>query len=53
MIQLKMLAMPATVVPVESVRENFIVNFPGAQFQAQEASMILMRKSGPLGHFWT
>jgi hypothetical protein len=40
------------VVPLESVGEN-VVNFSGTQFQAQEASINLLRKSGPLGHFWT
>jgi hypothetical protein len=33
--------------------ENFVVNFSGTQFQTQEASMNLLRKSGPQGHFWT
>jgi hypothetical protein len=40
------------VVPLESIRENFIINFPGTQFQEEQASMNLLRKSGPLGHFW-
>jgi hypothetical protein len=30
------------VVPLESVGENFVVNFPGTQFQAQEVSMNLL-----------
>jgi hypothetical protein len=38
--------------PLDS-RENFVVNFPGTQFQAQQASMNLVKKSGPVGHFWT
>jgi hypothetical protein len=38
---------------LENIGENFVVNFPGTQFQAQKASMNLLRKSGPLGHFWT
>jgi hypothetical protein len=41
------------VVPLESVGENFVVNFLGSQFQAQQASINLLRKSGLLGHFWT
>jgi hypothetical protein len=41
------------VVPLESVGENFIVNFPVSQFQAQQESINLLRKSGLLGRFWT
>jgi hypothetical protein len=40
-------------VPLESVGENFVINFPGSQFQAQQASMNLLMKSGLLCHFWT
>jgi hypothetical protein len=31
--------------PLESFAENFVVNFPGSQFQAQQASMNLLAKS--------
>jgi hypothetical protein len=41
------------VVPLQIVGENFVVNFPGTQFQTQEASVNIVRKSGLLGHFWT
>jgi hypothetical protein len=41
------------VVTLESVGENFVINFPGSQFQAQQAPINLLRKSGLLGHFWT
>jgi hypothetical protein len=41
------------VVPLESVQENFVINFPGSQFQAQQASMNFLIKSDLLGHFWT
>jgi hypothetical protein len=40
------------VVPVETERENFVINFPETWFHAQAASINLLRKSGPLGHFW-
>jgi hypothetical protein len=40
-------------VPLGSVGENFVVNFPRLQFQAQQASMNLLIKSGQLSHFWT
>jgi hypothetical protein len=40
------------VVLLESVGENFVISFPGSQFQAQ-ASMNLLIKSSLLGHFWT
>jgi hypothetical protein len=33
--------------------ENFVVNFQGIQFKAQEASTNLAKMSGPLSHFWT
>jgi hypothetical protein len=33
--------------------ENFAVSFLGTQFQAQDVYMTLLRKSGPLGRFWT
>jgi hypothetical protein len=42
-----------SMVPLESVGEYFVINFLGTQFQAQKASMNLLRKSGPLGHFRT
>jgi hypothetical protein len=38
-----------SVVPPESVGENSNAYFLGTQFQAQEASVNLIRKSGPLG----
>jgi hypothetical protein len=41
------------VVPLKSVGENFVINLLGSQFQAQQASMNLLIKSGLLGHFWT
>jgi hypothetical protein len=41
------------VVTLESVEANFVINSQRTQFQAQEASMNLLRKSGPLGHFQT
>jgi hypothetical protein len=40
------------VVLLESVGENFIVNLPGSHFQAQQAFMNLLRKSGVVGCFW-
>jgi hypothetical protein len=40
-------------VPLESVREHFVVNFPGTHFQAHEATMNLLGKLGPLDHLWT
>jgi hypothetical protein len=30
------------VVPLESAKENFFINFPGTQFQAQQESMNLV-----------
>jgi hypothetical protein len=36
---------------LECVRENFVVNFLGSQFQAQQAFINLIRKLGILGHF--
>jgi hypothetical protein len=41
------------VVALETGGDNFVVNFSGTYFQAQEALMNLSRKSGPLCHFWT
>jgi hypothetical protein len=41
------------VVPLESAGENFVVNFPGSQFKAQQASRNLLIKSGILGRLWT
>jgi hypothetical protein len=41
------------VVLLDSVGENFNVNFPETQFQTQKASMNLLRNSGALNHFWT
>jgi hypothetical protein len=41
------------VVPLDSAGKNFVINFPGSQFQAQQASINLLIKSGLLGHFWT
>jgi hypothetical protein len=38
------------VVPLEG---NFVINFPGSQFQAQQASMNLFIKPSLLGHSWT
>jgi hypothetical protein len=35
-----------------SATENFVINFTGSQFQAQQTSMNLSIKSGLLGHFW-
>jgi hypothetical protein len=37
------------VVPVESVGENFVINFSGTQFQVQGTSRNLLRKCCPLG----
>jgi hypothetical protein len=39
--------------PLESVRENFVINFLATQIQAQEVSMKLLRRSSAHGHFWT
>jgi hypothetical protein len=41
------------VVPLVSVRENFVLNFPKSHFQAQQAPISLLIKSGLLGLFWT
>jgi hypothetical protein len=41
------------VVPLDKVGEHLIANFPGTQFQTQQASMNLLRKSEPLDHLWT
>jgi hypothetical protein len=41
------------VVQLESVGENFVVNFPGSQFQAKQESINLLIKSGLLGHLRT
>jgi hypothetical protein len=41
------------VVLLESVEENFAINFPGTQFQAQKVTMNFLGKSGLLGHIWT
>jgi hypothetical protein len=38
------------VVPLQSVGEDFVVNFPGSQFQAQQQSINLLIKSCLLGH---
>jgi hypothetical protein len=40
------------VVLLESAKK-IVINFPGTQFQAQLIFVNLLRKSGPLGHFWT
>jgi hypothetical protein len=42
-----------SVVLLGSAGENVALNYRGTQFQVQEASMNLFRKSGSLGHFWT
>jgi hypothetical protein len=34
-----------------SVEENLVLNLMGTQFEEQDASISLVRKSGPLGHF--
>jgi hypothetical protein len=41
------------VVPLESVGNCFVVNFPGSQFPAHQTSINLLIKPGLLGHFWT
>jgi hypothetical protein len=43
----------SNVVLLESVQDNFVVNFPGTQFQAQHASIIFINNISLLGHFWT
>jgi hypothetical protein len=40
------------VVPLQSVGENFVVNFLGSQFEAREAFKNILIKSGLLDHFW-
>jgi hypothetical protein len=40
------------VVPLGRVGKNFDLNIPGTQFQGLEATTNILRKSGPLGHFW-
>jgi hypothetical protein len=41
------------VVPLEIVGENLVVNFKEKQFQAQDASINLLRKCSQLVYFWT
>lgn len=38
---------------LESGEENFVINFQGSQFQAQQASINILMKSGLMGHFCT
>jgi hypothetical protein len=37
----------------ESMGKNFVINFPGLQFQAEHTFMNLLMKSDLLGHLWT
>jgi hypothetical protein len=39
-------------IPLESVGENFAVNFPESQFKPQQASINLLTKPGLLDYTW-